>query len=151
MQHLHLANSLEDLRRLAGEIALQLKKYPIVILKGELGAGKTTLAQMICEQLGVKESVTSPTYTLVNEYQFGSGKIYHFDLYRLGQEEELEGIGFMEYLDSCLPIGKTGNICLIEWPEIAGNYLQDFPIMEVVIHKENDSRSIELNHHTITA
>src|SRR5688572_24876530 len=119
MQHLHPANSLDDLRHLAGEIALQLKKYPIVTLKGQLGAGKTTLTQMICEQLGVKEPVTSPTYTLVNEYEGGSGKIYHFDLYRLNKEEELEGIGFTEYLDS-------GNICLIEWPEIAENKLHDF-------------------------
>jgi tRNA threonylcarbamoyladenosine biosynthesis protein TsaE len=144
MQHLHPANSLDDLRRLAGEIALQLNKYPIVTLKGELGAGKTTLAQMLCKQLGVKESVTSPTYTLVNEYESGTGKIYHFDLYRLNKEEELDGFGFIEYLDS-------GNICLIEWPEIAEKYLNDFTTLEVIIHKENDSRNIELNHHTLTA
>src|SRR5688572_27524541 len=143
MQHLHPANSLEDLRRIAGEIALQLDKYPIVTLKGELGAGKTTLAQMICTELGITELVTSPTYTLVNEYASGDKKIYHFDLYRLNKEEELEGFGFIEYLDS-------GNICLIEWPEIAENCLHDFNTLDIVIHKENDARNIELNH-TITA
>src|SRR5690348_8919113 len=100
MQHLQPVNNLDDLRRLAGEIALQLNKYPIVTLKGDLGAGKTTLAQMICQHLGVKESVTSPTYTLVNEYDSPAGKIYHFDLYRLNKEEELDGFGFLEYLDS---------------------------------------------------
>jgi tRNA threonylcarbamoyladenosine biosynthesis protein TsaE len=144
MQHLHHAHTLMDLRLIAGEIALHLDKYPIVTLKGDLGAGKTALAQMICQQLGVKEPVTSPTYTLVNEYETGSAKIYHFDLYRLNKEEELEGFGFMEYLDS-------GNICLIEWPEIAVNYLRDFTTLEILIKKENDTRNIIFNYHTITA
>ncbi len=144
MQHLHHVDTLDDLRRIAGEIALQLNKFPIVTLKGGLGAGKTTLVQMICHHMGVKEPVTSPTYTLVNEYEAGSAKIYHFDLYRLNKPEELEGLGFMEYLDS-------GNICLIEWPEIAEKYLQDFATLDIHIHNESGQRKIELNHHTITA
>ncbi len=141
MQHLHNVNTLEDLRHLAKEILLHLPQYPIVLLKGELGAGKTTLAQMICQQLEVNEPVTSPTYTLVNEYISSGHKIYHFDLYRLEKETELEGIGFTEYLDS-------GNICLIEWPEIAASYLADQPVLEVIIHKNEMGREVELNYPT---
>lgn len=143
MQHLHHVDTLEDMRIIAGEIILLADTYPIITLTGDLGAGKTTLSQMICEKLGVKESVTSPTYTLVNEYQGLSKKIYHFDLYRLNHAEELEGIGFIEYLDS-------GNICLIEWPQIANDYLRYNNILNVVIRKEDESRNIELNYQTIT-
>jgi tRNA threonylcarbamoyladenosine biosynthesis protein TsaE len=83
MQHLHKIQDLAGMRLMAKEIVLLLANYPIVLLKGDLGAGKTTLAQMICEILGVKESVTSPTYTLVNEYVLADKSIFHFDLYRL--------------------------------------------------------------------
>ncbi len=144
MQHLHHVNTLEDMRHIAGEIVLLIDKHPIITLTGDLGVGKTTLTQMICEQLGVTELVTSPTYTLVNEYEGKHHKIYHFDLYRLNQVEELDGMGFTEYLDS-------GNICLIEWPQIAENYLNDFNILDIIIHKQDESRTVELNYHTITA
>ena len=121
---------------MAKEIALYVENHPVVLLKGELGAGKTTLAQMICLELGVKESVTSPTYTIVNEYlSSAQKKIYHFDLYRLEKESELDSFGFLEYLDS-------GNICLIEWPEMAKNYLIDFHCLEINIQKKNEGREI---------
>jgi tRNA threonylcarbamoyladenosine biosynthesis protein TsaE len=78
---------------------------------GELGAGKTTLIKEICKQLGVKDSGSSPTFSLINEYDAGSGKVlYHFDLYRLKTEAEIFDIGYEEYLFS-------GNYCFIEWPE----------------------------------
>jgi tRNA threonylcarbamoyladenosine biosynthesis protein TsaE len=140
MQHLLTANTLADMRLAAVEIVQHLQQHPIVLLKGELGAGKTTLAQMICEILGVKEVVTSPTYTLVNEYISATGqKIYHFDLYRLEKKEELDGFGFIEYLDS-------GNICLIEWPEIAATYFTGFTTLEINIHKKEEGREITLQH-----
>lgn len=145
MQHLHNVDTLDDMRLMAIEIVSHYPDYSIILLKGELGAGKTTLAQMICDVLGVEEPVTSPTYTLVNEYTTSAfHTIYHFDLYRLQKEEELEGIGFTEYIDS-------GNICLIEWPEIAENYLREMSTIEVTIHKNEDSRKIEIHYHTITA
>ncbi len=145
MQHLHNVDTLDDMRLMAIEIVSHYPEYSIVLLKGELGAGKTTLAQMICDVLGVEEPVTSPTYTLVNEYTTSAfHTIYHFDLYRLQKEEELEGIGFTEYIDG-------GNICLIEWPEIAEKYLRDMGTIEVTIHKNEDSRKIEIHYHTITA
>jgi len=144
MQHLHHVNTLDDMRRVAGEILLHIHQYPIITLTGDLGAGKTTLAQMLCEKLGVSEPVTSPTYTIVNEYNSNINTIYHFDLYRLNKEEELDGIGFTEYIDS-------GNICLIEWPQIAQHYLNQENVLNVVIYRDEDHRKIELNYYTITA
>ncbi len=144
MQHLHKIQDLAGMRLMAEEIVLLLANYPIVLLKGDLGAGKTTLAQMICEILGVKESVTSPTYTLVNEYVLADKSIFHFDLYRLKNSEELEGIGFAEYIDS-------GNICLIEWPEMAENYFKGMPTLTVSITSNGVERELVIQQQSITA
>jgi tRNA threonylcarbamoyladenosine biosynthesis protein TsaE len=144
MQHLHKIQDLAGMRLMAEEIVLHLPNYPIVLLKGDLGAGKTTLAQMICEILGVKESVTSPTYTLVNEYIVADKSIYHFDLYRLKNTEELEGIGFSEYIDS-------GNICLIEWPELAEKYFIGIPSITVSITSNGTERELVIQQQSITA
>lgn len=82
----------------------------IWLLEGEMGAGKTTLIKAACKELGVQDTVQSPTYGLVNEYLSpGSGKLYHFDLYRLKHESEALDIGLEEYLDS-------GSYCFVEWP-----------------------------------
>ena len=78
---------------------------------GELGAGKTTLIKIICKELGGKDTGSSPTYGLINEYETMSGKpIYHFDLFRIKDKNEAFDFGIEEYLDS-------GNYCFIEWPE----------------------------------
>jgi len=80
------------------------------LLEGEMSVGKTTLAKAICRQLGVQDTVQSPTYALVNEYMTHSGnRIYHFDFYRIKDETEAMDIGVEEYFDS-------GNLCLVEWP-----------------------------------
>jgi len=75
-----------------------------------MGAGKTTLIKSLCECLGVKEPATSPTFSIVNEYQGGSSKIYHFDFYRLKNQSEALDLGYEEYFYS-------GSYCFIEWPE----------------------------------
>ncbi|HEY4798571.1 MAG TPA: tRNA (adenosine(37)-N6)-threonylcarbamoyltransferase complex ATPase subunit type 1 TsaE [Bacteroidia bacterium] len=85
------------------------RKY-IFCFYGELGAGKTTLIKEICKQLGVKEEGSSPTFSLINEYRTPYRLIYHFDLYRLKNENEIFDIGYEEYIFS-------GNYCFIEWPE----------------------------------
>lgn len=89
------------------------KDIRVLLLTGNLGAGKTTLAKSICQKLGVQQAVTSPTYAIVNEYarEGGQGPVYHMDLYRLNDLDEALHIGIEEYLDS-------NNYCLIEWPEI---------------------------------
>ncbi|MBK8499471.1 MAG: tRNA (adenosine(37)-N6)-threonylcarbamoyltransferase complex ATPase subunit type 1 TsaE [Flavobacteriales bacterium] len=89
----------------------------VFALHGDLGAGKTTLIKGFCEVLGVKDQTSSPTFAIVNEYHSAhGGTVYHFDLYRLRNAGELDGIGFAEYLDS-------GAYCFIEWPELAGDRL----------------------------
>ena len=76
-----------------------------------MGAGKTTLIKELCKQLGSKNHFSSPTYSIINEYEYSNGKIYHFDLYRLKSEEELLDLGIEEHLES-------NNYCFFEWPEL---------------------------------
>lgn len=82
----------------------------IFLFYGNMGAGKTTFTKELCAQLGVTESVTSPTFSIVNEYNGSAAHVYHFDFYRLKNQEEALDMGYEEYFYS-------GNYCLIEWPE----------------------------------
>jgi len=90
--------------------------YRIFLLSGDLGAGKTTLVQSIARKMEVEESVSSPTFSLVNAYESPrAGVMYHMDFYRLEKPSDLQQIGLEEYLES-------GQVCFIEWPEIATDY-----------------------------
>jgi tRNA threonylcarbamoyladenosine biosynthesis protein TsaE len=102
---------LDDLPSAAAELVKQSEGLNVWLLKGEMGAGKTTLVKQIVSQLGVEGTVASPTFSIVNQYGITDDKvIYHFDLYRLKNELEAFDIGLEEYLSS-------GHLCLIEWPE----------------------------------
>ncbi|MEY4647141.1 tRNA (adenosine(37)-N6)-threonylcarbamoyltransferase complex ATPase subunit type 1 TsaE [Aquirufa sp. 5-AUSEE-100C1] len=131
---------LSDLPKVARELIEALKDAPKVwLFRGQMGAGKTTLTKEILAQLGVKGSVQSPTFSLVNEHQTLAGQtIYHFDLYRLKNVQEALAIGIEEYLDS-------GDLCLIEWPEQAEE-LWDFPHVTFEIEAINElERKLSLN------
>jgi len=109
--------SLSDLSRAAITILDFAKDETILLFRGEMAAGKTTLIKEICRQAGVEEPVSSPTYALVHEYQSKYGEVlYHFDFYRINSEEEAWDIGVLEYFAS-------GNKCLIEWPSQIENLL----------------------------
>ncbi len=102
---------------IAGQILRDFPEARVFALRGELGAGKTTLIKGFCQALGVKDSTSSPSFAIVNEYwSTEHGPVYHFDLYRLRDARELEGIGFTEYVDS-------DAYCFVEWPELAADLL----------------------------
>tara|TARA_B100000767_G_scaffold274538_2_gene307864 strand:+ start:6071 stop:6478 length:408 start_codon:yes stop_codon:yes gene_type:complete len=101
---------LEELNTLAKTLRLKIK-YPIVVFEGKMGVGKTTLIQALCNEWNVIDSVSSPTFSLINEYRTKKNlSIYHFDCYRIETADEAFDFGAEEYLDS-------GSICFIEWPE----------------------------------
>ena len=103
-------NSAAETRALGEELAARLQPGDVVVLEGELGAGKSELARGIAKGLGVKETVTSPSFTILNVYESGRYPLYHFDWYRLESEDELYELGMDEYL------GGDG-IAVVEWAE----------------------------------
>jgi tRNA threonylcarbamoyladenosine biosynthesis protein TsaE len=125
--------TLTNLPNLASEVLITLQDAPRVwLFRGQMGAGKTTLSKELIKQLGVDESVQSPTFSLVNEYLNKKGQsIYHFDLYRLKNVQEALAIGIEEYLDS-------GNYCIIEWPEQAEEFW-DFPHVNFHLEALNEN------------
>lgn len=105
---------------LADELLQAGKKHRVWILQGEMGSGKTTLVKSLVKQSGFADVVTSPTFSIVNEYGRGDKRIFHFDFYRLKRDTEALDMGFEEYLAS-------GNLCLIEWAEKVNAFLpEDF-------------------------
>lgn len=116
--------------QLGGRIAENFPKGGIVLLNGDLGAGKTTLVRGLLRHLGFTGTVKSPTYTLVEPYEINARKIFHFDLYRLGDPEELEYMGGRDYWSS-------DALCLIEWPEKAQGYLPQENMKLTILHDGN--------------
>ena len=108
----------------------------VIILKGDLGTGKTTLVRGALQARGIDSGVRSPTYTLIEHYPMENFSVAHFDLYRLSDAEELEFLGYRDYLE-----GNT--LCLIEWPERAEGYLQDIGL-QIDISYDGECRLLEL-------
>lgn len=112
-------DSLSDLKQVAKTIVSSLDGRSVVAFCGAMGAGKTTLISAIVEYLGSDDTVTSPTFALVNQYNTESiGTVYHFDFYRINRIEEVFDMGYEEYFYS-------GDLCLIEWPELIEELLPD--------------------------
>lgn len=99
-----------DLRDAAKQLLDFSSGETVFLFEGDMGAGKTTFIKAICEELGVSDITSSPTYSIVNEYKYAGGKVFHFDFFRIRNESEAYDLGFEEYLYS-------GNYCFIEWPE----------------------------------
>ena len=128
-------NRINELQQVAAKIAELTTNYSHFCFDAPMGAGKTTLIKSICEQLGVIDNISSPTYAIVNEYQTKREKpIYHFDLYRLNDEIELLDIGIEDILDS-------NAICFFEWPEKILNFLPS-DYVKVSIDVKNEVREI---------
>ncbi|RYY33889.1 MAG: tRNA (adenosine(37)-N6)-threonylcarbamoyltransferase complex ATPase subunit type 1 TsaE [Sphingobacteriaceae bacterium] len=128
---------LPDLPASARQIISQAGGNKIFVFYGEMGAGKTTLIKELCAALGIEEAVTSPTFSIVNEYNINSGKVFHFDFYRLKTESEALDMGYEEYFYS-------GNYCFIEWPDKIPNLLPENFICVSIKVVGNDSREITI-------
>lgn len=117
METTFILKNLASINEIASKI-LELANSNIFLFYGDLGAGKTTLIKKLCERLGVKDQISSPTYAIINEYKANnSSVIYHMDLYRLKEIEEAFEIGIEDYLYS-------NQYCYVEWPQIIENIIQ---------------------------
>ena len=125
-----------DMEALGARLAPGIAKVQLIYLHGELGTGKTTLVRGLLRALGYVGVVKSPTFTLVEPYSVAGHNTYHFDLYRLKHPDELEFVGFRDYL-------KDRNVCLVEWAERAAEVLP-MPDIDVVIHKADHKRIVHL-------
>lgn len=128
--------TLEELPNITTKL-LKLVTTRTLFFYGEMGVGKTTLIKEICKQLGVEDRVSSPTFSLVNEYQGRENLVYHFDFYRIESEEEVYNIGFEEYFDD-------QNWALIEWPEKIPNLLPDYGQTIKIVQNSNGNRQLHI-------
>ena len=130
MQQVITIPTLSALPQAARQLLHFIGDRRIVAIYGAMGAGKTTLIAAICKALGVSDQISSPTFTIVNEYMAADGHmVYHFDFYRITKLEEAYDLGYDEYFDS-------GGLCLIEWPELIENLL---PPDSVRLHIREES------------
>ncbi len=130
-------SKIEDWQNVINEILPRLK-HNILLLKGNLGAGKTTFTQFLVKNLGSQDEISSPTYSIVNEYSTPKGKVFHFDLYRLKSIDEVYDIGMEEYLDNSF-------LCIIEWPEVYEGDLEglSYHTMQITLNGENREITFE--------
>ncbi len=126
---------IKDLPRIADHIVLNATSK-VIVFYGEMGVGKTTLIKEIAKRIGVTEIISSPTYSIVNEYELENDKLFHFDCYRLASEEEALDIGIEDYLFS-------NHWNLIEWPEKIENLLPEKKMSIELLKNKNGSRTLK--------
>ncbi len=132
-----VSNSVDETEQIAADLAVSLPAGSVVAFKGDLGAGKTAFVRGLARGLGVRDRVTSPTFTIVNEYEGESCVLFHFDLYRLNDAEELFDIGWEDYL-------ARNGICAVEWSERAGDLLGECVQVDIRRGKHDGQRLIEI-------
>ena len=128
-----IVENLDGLPAAAQKIAAYAADRKVWLFSGEIGAGKTTLIQRICQYHGVTEKVTSPTYSLINQYESDRGIIYHLDLYRLNSIDEAMDIGIEDVLYS-------NSLCLIEWPDLIEPLLPLEEVLKIKVGIVEDSK-----------
>jgi len=130
-------NSLSEISTAAKQFVAAMGDNTIFAFYGHMGAGKTTFIKAICEELGVKDVITSPTFAIVNEYTDGHGEpVYHFDFYRIKKQEEVYDIGFEDYVES-------GSVCLMEWPELIEDILPTDTVKVSITEQPDGTRLVE--------
>lgn len=131
-----ITHSPEQTENVGAALGKQLKAGAVIAYQGDLGAGKTAFTRGVACGLGAKESVTSPTYTIVNEYLSGKYPLFHFDMYRLASSDDLFDIGWEDYLD-------RGGVCAVEWSENVADAMEGAIIVTIEKLGE-DSRRITI-------
>ena len=122
---------------MGNKVTAIIEQGAVIYLHGDLGAGKTTFTRGVVQGFGHTGKVKSPTYTLVEPYELTRANVYHFDLYRLGDPEELEYMGIRDYF-------SEQAICIVEWPEKGGEFIQ-VPDLDITLSYVGDERKIVIN------
>ena len=130
--------SLDTIRETAHEFVANMGQASVLAFYGKMGAGKTTFVKAICEELGVEDVITSPTFAIVNEYQSTKtgGPIYHFDFYRIKKLDEVYDMGYEDYFYSGAP-------CFLEWPELIEEILPNDAVKVTITEQEDGTRIVE--------
>jgi tRNA threonylcarbamoyladenosine biosynthesis protein TsaE len=129
--------SLEQIGQAAKEFVEHIGEKRLFAFYGNMGAGKTTFIKAICEEIGVTDAVTSPTFAIVNEYYSNMGAVYHFDFYRIKNLGEVIDLGFEDY-------AYSGNLCLMEWPELIEDLLPEETISVKIEETADGKRKVTL-------
>jgi len=138
MKKRFVVRSVEEYEESASFIVDLMEQHSVFLFIGELGAGKTTLVQKICDQIGTEDVVSSPTFALINPYKTKKGMIYHMDMYRVKNEEEAIDFGVEEYL-------WDGHFCFVEWPERIERILPDDFVKISITQLDDLSREINIS------
>ena len=134
-----LLNNLSDIETVAKKFVENIGDRNVFAFYGQMGVGKTTFIKAICKALGVTETITSPTFAIVNEYCKENGNpIYHFDFYRIKNIEEAYDFGYEDYFYS-------GHLCFIEWPELVEPLLPESVVKVKIVLEDNEKRSIVID------
>lgn len=131
-------NSLDGIADAARQFVDAMGENKVFAMFGPMGVGKTTFIKAICEVLGVQDTITSPTFAIVNEYRTDSGEqIFHFDFYRIRKVEEAYDMGYEDYIYS-------GAVCFLEWPELIEELLPDDAVRVTLTEEEDGTRTITI-------
>jgi len=133
MRKVYISSNADQTEDIGREVASFLKIGDVIAMKGDLGAGKTVFSRGIARGLGIDDVVASPTYTIVHEYN-GRLPLYHFDVYRIGCVEEMDDIGYYDYIND--------GVCVIEWAELIQDILPDKHIVAEIQKTGDDTRKI---------
>ena len=130
-------DSLDNIRAAAREFIKNMGNSHVFAFYGKMGAGKTTFIKAICEELGVEDVITSPTFAIVNDYTAGDGRhIYHFDFYRIKKLDEVYDMGYEDYFDS-------DSLCFLEWPELIEELLPSDAVKVTITQQDDGTRVVE--------
>lgn len=131
--------TLDNIQETVGELSAAATNYHVFAFHGEMGAGKTTFIHALCKAMGVEDVISSPTFSIINQYKTNSGQtVYHMDLYRIKDEAEAINAG----VEDCL---YSGDICFVEWPEKAVGIFPDRTLHITITVVDENTRKLKLN------